>query len=188
MRKGPSLSYDTPDPDASGYENLDEYYVFFGGLNRYDFKLLGKREMVVPYNNNRFYTRPVSEVAGPLHANPDDLRYELHRVWVLEGKCRAGQDCGWPRRTLYLDEDSWQALISDRYDGRGTLWRTGMAMAVQIPDVPVMLADGYVLMDLYQHRYIVQGMHNEEKPPRYGDTSIGPKDYTAEALRRFGRR
>lgn len=79
-------------------------------------------------------------------------------------------------------------MISDRYDGRGQLWRTGMALAVQFPDVPVLGADGYVLMDLYQHRYIIQGMHNEERPPKYVDSGLTTRDYTADALRRFGRR
>ncbi|MEJ0046248.1 MAG: DUF1329 domain-containing protein [Rhodospirillales bacterium] len=49
VRKAPSLSYDTPDADASGYEELDDYYLFFGGPDRYDFRILGKREMYVPY-------------------------------------------------------------------------------------------------------------------------------------------
>jgi len=80
VRKAPGISYDVPDIDVAGFMSLDEYYMFFGGLDRYDFKILGKREMYVPYNNNRLYTRPVSEVLGPAHANPDDLRYELHRV------------------------------------------------------------------------------------------------------------
>ena len=91
VRKGPSLSYDTPDPDASGYQNLDEYYVFFGGPDRYEFKLLGKQEMYVPYNNNALYARPVKEIAGSSHVNPDALRYELHRVWVVEGTVAPGK-------------------------------------------------------------------------------------------------
>ncbi len=80
----PSISYDVPDPDSAGFVSMDEYYLFFGGLDHYDFKLLGKKEMYVPYNNNRLYTRPAREVLGRVHANPDDLRYELHRVWIVE--------------------------------------------------------------------------------------------------------
>ena len=64
MRKAPGISYDVPDADAAGFVSLDEYYVFFGGLDRYNFKLVGKKEMYVPYNNNRLYTRPVSEILG----------------------------------------------------------------------------------------------------------------------------
>jgi len=59
---------------------------------------------------------------------------------------------------------------------------------VQSPDVPGLAADGYVLMDLYQHRYVVQGMHNQEKPPKYGDLGLTARDYTPDALRKFGRR
>ena len=190
VRRAPEVSYDTPYNNSDGLATVDDYDMFNGALDRYDWKLVGRREIYVPYNTNKFQDprlkyADILKKDGP---NPDAMRWELHRVWIVDATLKPDFLHIYSRRTLYLDEDSWQALISDRYDGRGTLWRTGMAMAVQIPDVPVMLADGYVLMDLYQHRYIVQGMHNEEKPPRYGDTSIGPKDYTAEALRRFGRR
>ena len=61
----PSISYDVPDPDADGFVSMDEYYLFFGGLDHYDFKLLGKKEMYVPYNNNRLYTQPAQRRAGP---------------------------------------------------------------------------------------------------------------------------
>ena len=67
------------------------------------------------------------------------------------------------------------------------LWRTGMTMGEQFPDVPGYFADGYVLMDLYQHRYMVQGMHNQEKAPNYS-VVFQPRDFTPEALRRYGRR
>ena len=123
VRKGPSLSYDTPDADAEGYQNLDEYYVFFGGLDRYDFKLAGKREMFVPYNNNRFYTLPVKEVAGPQHVNPAALRYELHRVWIVEGTLAPGKHHVAPKRRLYVDEDTWFAVYSDSWDDKNRLWK-----------------------------------------------------------------
>jgi hypothetical protein len=90
---------------------------------------------------------------------------------------------------MYLDEDSWQCLIADRYDTRGNLWRTAIAMVAQAPEVPLMGADGYEFVDLIQHRYLVQGMHSHEaEAPVYNATSLSPSDYTAESLRRAGRR
>jgi hypothetical protein len=111
----------------------------------------------------------------------------LHRVWQVEATLKPDFMHVYSRRTIYLDEDSWQILISDRYDGRGSLWRTGMTMGEQFPDVPGYFPDGYVLMDLYQHRYLVQGMHNQEKAPNYA-VVFQARDFTPEALRRYGRR
>ena len=127
VRKAPGISYDVPDADAAGFVSLDEYYIFFGGLDRYNFKLLGKKEMYVPYNNNRLYTRPVSEILGHDHANPDDLRYELHRVWVVDGTLIPGAHDVVAHRRLYLDEDTWMAVYSDSWDEAGRLWKFGQA-------------------------------------------------------------
>ena len=116
-----SISYDVPDPDAAGFVSMDEYYLFYGGLDHYDFKLLGKKEMYVPYNNNRLYLQPARAIMGPSHANPDALRYELHRVWVVEGTLAKGQHDIVAKRRLYLDEDSWFALWSDSWDEQGKI-------------------------------------------------------------------
>ena len=121
--------------------------------------------------------------------NPDLVRFELHRVWVVEATLKPGIRHVYSRRTDYIDEDSWQILIADRYDSRGQLWRTALAMVEEAPEVPLMGADGYEFVDLIQHRYLVQGMHNQEsKTPSYNGTDLSPDDYTAEALRRTGRR
>lgn len=190
VRRAPEVSYDTPYNNADGLATVDDYDLFNGSLDRYDWKLVGRKEIYVPYNANKFQDPQYkySDIVLKSGPNPDVMRWELHRVWVVDATLKPDFLHIYSRRTYYLDEDSWQALISDRYDGRGQLWRTGMSMGVQEPDVPVFLADGYVLIDLYQHRYIIQGMHNQEKPPRYADNPLSPRDYTAESLRRFGRR
>jgi hypothetical protein len=190
VRRAPEISYDTPYNNADGLATVDDYDLFNGALDRYDWKLIGRKEIYVPYNTNRFQDPrfKYSDILQKEGPNPSAMRWELHRVWVVDATLKPDFLHIYSRRTYYLDEDSWQALISDRYDGRGLLWRTGMAMAVQVPDIPGTLADGYVLMDLYQHRYIVQGMHNEERPPKYGNVGLTARDYTPEALRRFGRR
>jgi hypothetical protein len=188
VRKGPSLSYDTPDPDASGYENLDEYYVFFGGPDRYDFKLLGKREMYIPYDNNRFYTRPVSEVAGPAHANPDDLRYELHRVWVVEGTLAGGKHHVVPRRRLYFDEDTWFAVYSDSWDEAGHLWKFGHGTMYLVPDLPAVVLGSQFVYDLLLGGYVYGFAFNDE-PVQYKVTAPHPENsylpatFAAQAVR-----
>jgi hypothetical protein len=188
VRKGPSLSYDTPDPDASGYENLDEYYVFFGGPDRYDFKILGKQEMYIPYNNNRFYTRPVKEVTGRDHANPDDLRYELHRVWVVEGKLADGKHHVVPRRRLYVDEDTWFAVYSDSWDEEGRLWKFGHGTMYLAPDLPAVVLGSQFVYDLVLGGYVYGFAFNDEPiqykiTPPHPETSFTPATFAAQAVR-----
>lgn len=153
VRKAPGISYDVPDADAAGFVSLDEYYIFFGGLDRYNFKLLGKREMYVPYNNNRLYTRPVNAILGRDHANPDELRYELHRVWVVDGTLAPGAHDIVAHRRLYLDEDSWMAVYSDSWDERGRLWKFGEATMYLMPDVPAMIVGSQFVHDLLEGGY-----------------------------------
>src|SRR5271156_4790431 len=147
VRLSPSISYDVPDPDADGFESMDEYYLFFGGLDHYDFKLLGKKEMYVPYNNNRLYLQPAQAVLGPAHANPDALRFELHRVWVVEGTLAKSQHDIVARRRLYLDEDTWFAAYSDSWDGQGTLWKFGQATMYLMPEVPAVIIGSQFVYD-----------------------------------------
>jgi hypothetical protein len=188
VRKGPSLSYDTPDPDASGYQNLDEYYVFFGGPDRYVFKILGKQEMYIPYNNNRFYTRPVKEVALPKHVNPDSLRYELHRVWLVEGKLAEGQHHVAPRRRLYIDEDTWFAVYSDSWDEEGRLWKFGHGTMYLMPEVPAVILGSQFVYDLVLGGYVYGFAFNDEPvpykvTPPHSESAFTPATFAAQAVR-----
>jgi hypothetical protein len=182
VRRGPGITYDTPDPDASGLEALDEYYLFFGGLDHYDFRLLGKKEMFVPYNNNRLYTRPTAEILGPHHANPDDLRYELHRVWVIEGTLRSGAHDIVARRRLYLDEDTWLAVYTDSWDEAGKLWKFGEGTMYLMPDVPGVILGSQFVYDLTLAGY-VYGFAFNDQPAAYKVTEPHPASlFTPESM------
>lgn len=182
VRRGPAISYDTPDPDAAGFEALDEYYIFFGGLDRYDFKLLGKKEMYVPYNNNRFYLRPTTEILGARHANPDDLRYELHRVWVVEGTLKPGAHDVVARRRLYLDEDTWLAVYSDSWDDSGGFWKFGEATMYLMPEIPALIIGSQFVYDLELGGYAYSFAFNDQ-PESYKVTAPHPASlFTPESM------
>ena len=188
VRRGPAISYDTPDPDAQGFEALDEYYIFFGGLDRYDFKLLGKKEMYVPYNNNRFYLRPTTEILGPKHANPDDLRYELHRVWVVEGALKPGAHDVVARRRLYLDEDTWLAVYSDSWDDAGKYWKFAHATTYLMPDVPAVIIGSQFVYDLALGGYVYSFAFNDQPDsykvtPPHPASLFTPQSMAARAVR-----
>ncbi len=152
-RKAPSLSYDTPNADASGYEALDEYYLFFGGPDRYDFRNLGKRELFIPYNNNNLLLRPPTDALTPTHENPDALRYERHRVWVVEGTLAPGKHHVAPRRRLYIDEDTWMVVYSDSWDEDGKLWKFGHATMPLLAEAPAVVVGSQFIYDLLQGGY-----------------------------------
>jgi hypothetical protein len=186
-RKAPSLAYDTPDPDTSGYESLDEYYLFFGGQDRYVFRLLGKRELYVPYNNNRLALRPAREAMTPAHANQDAVRYELHRVWVVEGTLAAGKHDVVPRRRLYIDEDTWLAVYSEEWDEEGRLWKFGHATMMAIPSVPVVFGGGHFMYDLvgggYCYDFVLSSAGDYRVTGLHPPDIFSPDALAADSLR-----
>ena len=188
VRKAPSLSYDTPDADASGYEELDDYYLFFGGPDRYDFRILGKRDMYVPYNNDRLNAGEPRAAMGPTHANQDALRYELHRVWVVEGTLAPGKSHVAPRRRLYIDEDSWLAVYSEAWDEDGKLWKFGQATMTLRPEIPAVIIGAQFMYDLLQGGYCLDFAFGGadgyyRATPRHADDLFSAGALAGEALR-----
>ena len=125
VKLAPDLAYDTPSPASGGSATMDEQRVFLGAQDRYDMKLLGKKEMFIPYNNNKLLdTSKCSDVVihTKNHVNPDCMRWELHRTWVVEAKVKAGFRHNIPRKMLYFDEDTWSSGISDNWDAAGKMY------------------------------------------------------------------
>ena len=110
----------------AGLHTVDDESQFNGTPQHYEWKLLGKREMLVPYHNFRINDPALKYDAliKPGTVNPDYVRYELHRVWVIEGKLKPGLRHVYGRRVLYADEDTWLPLWADNYDMRAQLFRT----------------------------------------------------------------
>jgi len=115
VRLAPSIGFDTPDFVVSGVLNFDEAFLFNGSPERYTWKLVGKKEMYVPYNDNRFLAAPGRTALGAHFVNPDLVRWELHRVWIVEGDLKSSARHVEPKRRLYLDEDTWAALLAESY-------------------------------------------------------------------------
>ncbi len=186
VRRAPSFSYDTPDPTASGYESMDDYYLFFGGQDRYVFRLLGKREMFVPYNNNRLALIPAAQAMAPMHANQDEIRYELHRVWVVEGTLAPGKHHVAPRRRFYLDEDTWTAVYSEGWDEDGKLWHFAQATMMAMPGVPAVIGGSEFFYDLIQGGYCYDFVFSPGRykiTPMHPADAFGPDSMAAESLR-----
>jgi hypothetical protein len=163
VRRAPNVAYDNPGTASDGMRTSDQLDMFNGALDRYTWELVGKREMIMPYNSYRLHSDKVkySEILKPLHINQDLTRYELHRVWVVEAKLKPGTSHIYPRRTFYLDEDSWQALAVDQYDSRGQLWRASEAHCINYYEAPMFWSALEVHTDLLAGRYLAFGLTNE---------------------------
>jgi hypothetical protein len=149
VKLAPDLAYDTPNPATAGASTYDEVYLFNGAMDRFDFTLAGKKEIYVPYNAYRaVYQSTPDQLLKQGFLSPDQVRWELHRVWVVEAKLKPGKRHIYSRRTFYLDEDSWVALLSDEYDAQGQLYRAGSALMAPLYDAPSPGADTHIHYDL----------------------------------------
>ncbi|WP_069865722.1 DUF1329 domain-containing protein [Pseudomonas citronellolis] len=148
VRKAPTVAYDTPDFVSSGANYFDEVMGFMGSPDRFQWKLVGKREMYVPYNTNALVTSKDNDAFAKFHMNPDKLRWELHRVWELEATVVAGKHHAVPKRRYYLDEDTWLLVLADGYDSEGKLWRTTQGLPFVVPSVPAVLNKPVAIFDL----------------------------------------
>ena len=169
-----------PNYVASGFSFIDEGYLFLGNLDRYDWKLVGKKEMFGPYNTQRFHTKNVDQVLGPRHLNPNHMRWELHRVWVVEASLAQGKRHVMPKRRFYLDEDSWQVLLSDGWDAKGQLWHVGHALPVLVPELPSEIVLPHVIYDLLKNGYSTANIFNGQQR-HYQVVMRWPEDHFSTA-------
>jgi hypothetical protein len=189
VRLAPNVGYDNPGTAADGLRTNDDFGMFNGATDRYEWKLMGKREMYVPYNSYKISDPKLkyTDVLKPGHVNQDLARYELHRVWVVDSTLKQGTNHVYARRTYYIDEDSWAILLIDKYDGRGDLWRTAEFHNQNWYNVPMFFGTLEVHYDLQSGRYIAMGLRNEEKRI-YEPIKRSPGDYTPNNLRGTGTR
>jgi hypothetical protein len=125
VRRLPSYAYDAP---QIGYENqytIDQTQMFTGNLDRFNWKLAGKKEIYVPYNTFKLVdpNTKSADVYKDDMVNAAQRRYELHRVWVVEASLKDGMRHTMPKRTFYVDEDSWLIVVAEDYDAQGKLWK-----------------------------------------------------------------
>lgn len=182
VRKLPLACCDTPTPATAGIMNFDDIAVWSGRLDRFEWKLLGKKEMYIPYNTNRSWTASKDQLIGQRFLNPDHVRWELHRVWVVEANVAPGQRHTSPKARFYLDEDTWNAVLGDRWDAKGTLWKTTWMLPVVLPDVPgtIGVTDGFY--DLVSGAWFANSVVND-KPVQYRAVQRLPATvFTPDAL------
>lgn len=188
VRQAPQVAYDSPGTAADGLRTTDNYDLFNGAPDRYNWKLVGKREMYIPYNSYRLADPKLkyTQIHQPFHMNPDVLRYELHRVWEVEATLKDGARHIYAKRVFFINEDNWQASIIDHYDGKGALWRVAESHALQYYGNAVPFYAAEALYDLQSGRYLTIGLTNEAPQPFVFDFTPDRANYTPAGLRRLG--
>lgn len=191
VRRAPNLAYDTPIGTSDGLRYADDTDMFNGAPDRYNWKLLGKKEIYIPYHSYTLSSSGVKyeDLLKPGHLNPDLTRYEKHRVWVVEANLKNGARHVYKKRRFFLDEDTWGIAVADQYDSSGDIWRVSMAYVKNYYEVPVTMTSLDVFHDLKARRYHLQGLQAEE--PKSIDFSLDiPSDqfFSPSGLRRRGKR
>lgn len=190
VRRAPQVAYDGPGTASDGMRTSDNLDMFNGAPDKYNWELVGKKEMYIPYNSYKLVDRDLSydDIIKAGHINQDYARYELHRVWHVRATLKEGERHIYAQRDFYIDEDTWQASVVDHYDGRGELWRVAEAHAMQFYDQDLPWYAFETLYDLLSGRYLVLGLTNEESNPYQFGVERRSREYTPAALRRAGTR
>ncbi|NRA41349.1 MAG: DUF1329 domain-containing protein [Pseudomonadales bacterium] len=188
VKRAPDAGYDIP-VGPGKLLTADDNMGFNGAMDRYEWSLVGKREMIVPYHNYKFDDPSVKyqDLLQAKAVNPDYMRYEKRRVWVVEASLKPGERHIYAKRRFYMDEDSWLIVATEAFDGRGELWRVGLQNTVYDYFLKGYIARAQANYDLQANAYVVVRLTNETRPSNYNMQAKGPDFYTPQNLRRMGR-
>ena len=184
----PEINFDTPNIQADSLMTDDDLDIFNGSPERYDWKLVGRQEFYVPYNDYNFAAagHDYADILKPHTVNPDLMRWELHRVWVVDATLKPGAHHVYSRRTYYFDEDSYEGVLADEYDRRGQIWRIAQGAPICYYELPMLTNSVNIFYDLPSGRYHIRGMRNRDTMLNFFAPRLTPGDFTAEALREEG--
>jgi hypothetical protein len=189
VRRAPTVGYDTPD-GPGGLVTVDDNMGYNGAMDRYDWTLLGKKEIFIPYHAYKFDSPKVDykTLLMPYHANPAYMRYEKHRVWVVEANLKEGMRHVYAKRRFYIDEDSWHIALLESFDGRGELWKVGALNTVYDFALKGFITRAHAFHDLRSGAYVMNKLVNETAQPNLMATPKGDEYFNPNNLRSMGTR
>ncbi|BBP83147.1 hypothetical protein PHLH8_27890 [Pseudomonas sp. Pc102] len=188
VRRAPQVAYDGPGTAADGLRTSDNYDMYTGSPDRYEWVLEGKQELYIPYNNYRLTSHELTsaKLIEKGHLAPEYLRYEKHRVWKVVGTLKPGMRHIYAKRVFYIDEDTWQIALAEHYDSRGELWRFSEGFHVQYDYADTPWYAGEAIYDFSSNRYLVFGLiYNSAQPITFG-FKASKSEFTPAALRAQG--
>jgi hypothetical protein len=188
VKLAPDLAYDTPAPNSAGLITMDQPPVWSGPMDRFDFKLLGKREIFIPYNTYKMGAGGDAVNCGPEkfiapgHWSPDCIRWELHRVHVVESTVKPGKRHIYAKRIFYLDEDGANGSLTDMYDASGQLYRVGFTLNRPMYEAPGPLAEAFGTFDLLAGTWVINNWDRPGLKGVFPIESLPANQFTPEAM------
>lgn len=167
VRRAPEFKYDTVSTTSGGLLIFDEIGGFDGKMDKYDFKLLGKREMYVPSNSYKMLSSTTEDTMKKNHANPDLFRWELRRVWVVEGTLKANERHIQKKKVFLIDEDSWTSPVYYSVDHSNKIHHLMHLPTIQEYDKPGTRSGAFILYDMSRGLYGYQ-TKPQGRPDQYG--------------------
>ncbi|HZP10791.1 MAG TPA: DUF1329 domain-containing protein [Nevskiaceae bacterium] len=185
IRRAPTVQYDNPYEGTDGNQFYDQVDLFNGALDRYNWKIVGKKEMYLPYDSYVIGSPKVKfkQLATPKHLNQDFARYELHRYWIIEANVRPGTNHTFKRRTFYVDEDSWDIEAVDCYDNKDQLYKFQEGHLIYAPNIQTATGVPEIIYDFFSGRYFITALANEDQA---NDLTVkfSPDYFTADAVQK----
>ena len=179
----PRAPMDQPLPASNGIVRMDDIDMFRGSTEMFDWELVGRRELLVPYNAYRLKRGDLGfkDLIARHHLNQEHTRYELHRVWEVKATAKESSRSHFGQRIFYLDEDTWQVVVSEKYDHDGELVMHSEAHTVNFYNVPVTFTGVITHYVLEDGRFAVTDINNMLAPYKWHDT-INPINFSPNAL------
>ena len=186
VRRAPNVAYDNPYEGTDGQQFYDQVDMYNGAMDRYNYKLVGKKELIIPYNNYAINDPDLTyqdDILGKQHINQDLMRYELHRVWIVDSTLKEGTSHQFKRRTFYIDEDGWNVVAIDCYDNRDELWKFQEAANAHLTTGQFVGGAPELIYDLQSGLYFVTAMANEGQPNDFSVT-YDDRYFSPQSLKR----
>ena len=190
VRKAPAVGYDNP-TGPGGLQTIDDHKGFNGAFDRFTYKLIGKKELYIPYHNYDFNDPQFGDLDDRLtinHVNPKYVRWELHRVWEVEGDLAKGKRHAYKKRKWYADEDSWNPVLTQNYDGRDNLWRMGILLSDYQYDIECYSKHTQIFVDLPSGHYVTSFITLEQDAPDFTVPYKKKAYFTPSSLRKKAKR
>jgi hypothetical protein len=164
VRLAPNASHDQLFAATGGNLVYSEQFLFSGLMDRFDFKLLGRKEVFIPYNNyNLNFHCSIKKAMSPHYINPDCTRWELHRVWVIKATLKPGKHSIYSKRMYYFDEDSYLGGLYDAWDQAGNLKRSGFLATVPFPKYHATEGTSLVFYNMKVGSYFINSIFTKTK-------------------------
>jgi hypothetical protein len=169
VRLSPDSAADTPVSQVGGAMTFDDDILFAGKKDRYEWNLIGRKEMYIPFNNYRYqYTDKADTECyadakfTPGHPKSECVRWELQRVWHVQAVLKDGQRHVYHKRDMFISEDTYVDGYAQMYDSSGKIYRLNLQMNAPFYESKAAGTAWNTVIDLVSGVYTALGMAPDE--------------------------